>query len=160
MNEIIEKIRLAGVVGAGGAGFPTHVKLAAKAEIFIVNGAECEPLLRVDQQLMTLFAAEMIKGVRYGMQTSGAREGIIALKAKYKPAIAALEPLLPSDMRIHILKDVYPAGDEVITIWMATGRRVPPGKLPLDVGVMVSNVQTLINVTHAIDAGRPVTTGR
>ena len=57
MNETIEKIRLAGIVGAGGAGFPAHVKFAAKAEIFIVNGAECEPLLRVDQQLMTLYAA-------------------------------------------------------------------------------------------------------
>ena len=157
MNETIEKIRLAGIVGAGGAGFPAHVKFAAKAEIFIVNGAECEPLLRVDQQLMTLYAAEMIKGLRYGMQTSGAREGIIALKAKYKPAIAALEPLLAPDMRIHILKDVYPAGDEVITIWMATGRRVPPGKLPLDVGVLVSNVQTLINVARAVDSGLPVT---
>ena len=100
---------------------------------------------------------DRIKGLRYGMQTSGARDGIIALKAKYKPAIAALEPLLAPDMRIHILKDVYPAGDEVITIWMATGRRVPPGKLPLDVGVLVSNVQTLINVARAVDSGLPVT---
>src|SRR5512145_1237328 len=118
MSDILQKIRQAGIVGAGGAGFPTHVKLAAKAEILIVNGAECEPLLRVDQQLMANHPEELIRGVRYAMQATGAREGIIALKAKYKKAIAVLEPLLPAEMRIHILKDVYPAGDEVITIWM------------------------------------------
>lgn len=157
MNDILKKIRQAGIVGAGGAGFPAHVKLAAKAEIFIVNGAECEPLLRVDQQLMERYPDELIKGTRYAMQATGAKEGIIALKAKYKRAIAVLEPLLPADMRIHILKDIYPAGDEVITIWMATGRRVPPGKLPLDVGIIVSNVQTLINISHAVETGKSVT---
>ena len=157
MNEISAKVRAAGVVGGGGAGFPTHVKLEAKAEIFIVNGAECEPLLRVDQQLMAQRAEELMRGLRYGMEATGAKEGIIALKAKYKPAIAALEPLLPANVRLHYLKDVYPAGDEVITIWMATGRRVPPAKRPGDVGVAVNNVMTLINVARAVDEGAPVT---
>ena len=157
MSEITDKVRNAGVVGAGGAGFPTHVKLAAQSEIFIVNGAECEPLLRVDQQLMALHAKEMLRGLELGMQATGAREGIIALKAKYKPAIAALEPLLPANVRIHYLKDIYPAGDEVITIWLATGRRVPPAKRPTDIGVSVNNVMTLINVARAVDGGAPVT---
>lgn len=157
MNEISAKVRAAGVVGGGGAGFPTHVKLEGKAEIFIVNGAECEPLLRVDQQLMAQRAEELVRGLRYGMEATGAKEGIIALKAKYKPAIAALEPLLPANVRLHYLKDVYPAGDEVITIWMATGRRVPPAKRPGDVGVAVNNVMTLINVAQAVDEGAPVT---
>lgn len=156
MNDISAKVRAAGVVGGGGAGFPTHVKLEARAEIFIVNGAECEPLLRVDQQLMAQRAEELLRGLRYGMAATGAKEGIIALKAKYKPAIAALEPLLPANVRLHYLKDVYPAGDEVITIWMATGRRVPPAKRPGDVGVAVSNVMTLINVAQAVDEGNPV----
>ena len=156
MNEISAKVRAAGVVGGGGAGFPTHVKLEAKAEIFIVNGAECEPLLRVDQQLMAQRAEELMRGLRYGMEATGAQEGIIALKAKYKPAIAALEPLLPANVRLHYLKDVYPAGDEVITIWMATGRRVPPARRPGDVGVAVNNVMTLINVARAVDEGAPV----
>lgn len=156
MNEISAKVRAAGVVGGGGAGFPTHVKLEAKAEIFIVNGAECEPLLRVDQQLMAQRAGELMRGLRYGMEATGAKEGIIALKAKYKPAIAALEPLLPANVRLHYLKDVYPAGDEVITIWMATGRRVPPARRPGDVGVAVNNVMTLINVARAVDEGAPV----
>lgn len=157
MNEISAKVRAAGVVGGGGAGFPTHVKLEGRAEIFIVNGAECEPLLRVDQQLMAQRAEELVRGLRYGMEATGAKEGIVALKAKYKPAIAALEPLLPANVRLHYLKDVYPAGDEVITIWMATGRRVPPAKRPGDVGVAVNNVMTLINVARAVDEGAPVT---
>lgn len=156
-QTIQDKVRAAGIVGAGGAGFPTHVKLGAKAEIFLVNGAECEPLLKVDQQLAEKYADLLIRGLELGMQTTGATEGIIALKAKYGPAIAALTPRLHSNMRIHILQDVYPAGDEVITIWMATGRRVPPAALPLDVGVVVNNVQTLINVARAVDEDQPVT---
>lgn len=156
-QEIIrERVRNAGIVGAGGAGFPTHVKFNASAEIFLVNGAECEPLLKVDQQLAKTNAVELIKGIQYGMIATGATEGIIALKAKYKDAIETLTPLLPKDIRIHILEDIYPAGDEVITIWMATGRRVPPAALPLSVGVVVNNVQTLINVTNAVEKEEPV----
>ncbi len=157
VQDIAQKVFQAGVVGAGGAGFPTHVKLRAKAEIYLVNGAECEPLLKVDQQLAVQEAALLIRGLALGMQATGAREGIIGLKAKYAEAIAALEPLLHPNMRIHILQDIYPSGDEVITIWMATGRRVPPGGIPLDIGVVVSNVQTLINVARAVDSGIPVT---
>ncbi|WP_434778412.1 SLBB domain-containing protein [Neisseria sp. Ec49-e6-T10] len=157
VQQIQEKVRAAGIVGAGGAGFPTHVKLAAKAEIYLVNGAECEPLLKVDQQLAEKYAKLLVRGLELGMKATGATEGIIALKAKYGPAIEALTPLLHKNMRIHILKDVYPAGDEVITIWMATGRRVPPAALPLEVGVVVNNVQTLINVALAVDEDKPVT---
>ena len=156
-HTIQQRVRAAGIVGAGGAGFPTHVKMAAKAEIYLVNGAECEPLLKVDQQLAEQYAAELVRGLELGMIATGATEGIIALKAKYASAIEVLTPLLKPNMRIHILKDVYPAGDEVITIWMATGRRVPPAALPLSVGVVVSNVQTLINVARAVDESRPVT---
>jgi Na+-translocating ferredoxin:NAD+ oxidoreductase RnfC subunit len=156
MNEVSAKVRSNGVVGAGGAGFPTHVKLAARAEIVIVNGAECEPLLRTDQQLAALYPSLLVEGLAQAMAATGAREGIIALKAKYQEAISALEPLLQPGMRIEILRDIYPAGDEVITIWMVTGRRVPPGGIPIDIGVVVSNVQTLINVARALD-GQPVT---
>ncbi|WP_308507396.1 4Fe-4S dicluster domain-containing protein [Vibrio sp. EJY3] len=150
-NTIVERVKNAAVVGAGGAGFPTYVKLQSDAEIFLVNAAECEPMLKVDQQLMVVKAAEMIRGLSYAMKATGAKEGVIALKAKYQKAIDSLTPLLAPNMRIHILKDVYPAGDEVITIWMATGRRVPPAQLPITVGVIVNNVQTLINVCHAVE---------
>ena len=157
MNSISEKVKAAGVVGAGGAGFPTHVKLEAKADIFLVIAAECEPMLRTDQQLMATQPQLLLRGLELGMQATGASEGIIALKPKYKAAIAALRPILPANVRIELLRDVYPAGDEVITLWLTTGRRVPPGGLPLHVGAVVNNVQTLINVALAVD-GLPVTT--
>ncbi len=157
MNNISEKVKAAGVVGAGGAGFPTHVKLEAKADIFLVNAAECEPMLRTDQQLMATQPELLVRGLELAMQATGANEGIIALKPKYKAAIAALQPILPSRIRIELLRDVYPAGDEVITLWLTTGRRVPPGGLPIHVGAVVNNVQTLINVAQAVD-GVPVTT--
>ncbi len=155
-QTIQDQVRDAGVVGAGGAGFPTHVKFQAKADIFLVNCAECEPLLKVDQQLAEKYPDQLIRGLQLGMEATGAGEGIIALKHKYDHAIAALTPRLLPGMRIHILQDVYPAGDEVITIWMATGRRVPPAALPLDVGVVVNNAQTLINVARAVDEDAPV----
>ncbi|WP_436856410.1 4Fe-4S dicluster domain-containing protein [Citrobacter tructae] len=154
---IVERVRTAGIVGAGGAGFPTHVKLQAQVEIFLVNAAECEPMLKVDQQLMARQAARLVRGVQYAMKATGAREGIIALKEKYQPAIAALTPLLPPAVRLHILPDVYPAGDEVLTIWMATGRRVPPAALPVSVGVVVNNVQTVLNIARAVEQQYPVT---
>jgi len=156
-KEIGTKIREAGVVGAGGAGFPTHIKYASQAEIVIVNGAECEPLLRTDQQLAATEPELLVKGLAAAMKAAGASEGIIALKAKYKAAIAALQPHLKKGMRIGILRDIYPAGDEPITIWLTTGRRVPPGGLPIDIGVIVNNVQTMINIGRA-QSGEPVTT--
>jgi len=156
MNEISEKVKAAGVVGAGGAGFPTHIKLEAKADIFLVNAAECEPMLRTDQQLIAQSPDLLIRGLELAMQATGAKEGIIALKAKYKEAIAALQTRLSANMRIEILRDIYPAGDEVITLWMTTGRRVPPGGIPIQVGAVVNNPQTLMNVARAV-AGIPVT---
>lgn len=156
-EQIADIARQSGIVGAGGAGFPTYVKLQSQAEIFLVNAAECEPMLKVDQQLMVCEAEHLIQGIRYGMKATGAKEGIIALKAKYKKAIETLTPLLPNDIRLHILPDVYPAGDEVITIWLATGRRVPPAQIPISIGVVVNNVQTLINLAKAIDEQHPVT---
>lgn len=156
-DEIRERVRAAGVVGAGGAGFPAHVKLQAQVEIFLVNAAECEPMLKVDQQLMWQQAARLVRGVQYTMTATGAREGVIALKEKYRRAIDALTPLLPAGIRLHILPDVYPAGDEVLTIWMATGRRVAPAALPASVGVVVNNVQTVLNIARAVEQRFPVT---
>ncbi len=155
--QISTLVRNAGVVGAGGAGFPTHVKFAAQAEIVIVNGAECEPLLKTDQQLAALFPEQLIKGLSLAMEATGAKQGIIALKGKYKEAITALNPYLTEHVTIAIMPDIYPAGDEVITIWLTTGRRVPPGGIPLNIGVVVNNVQTLNNVARAYN-GEPVTT--
>ncbi|EGW39502.1 4Fe-4S dicluster domain-containing protein [Desulfosporosinus sp. OT] len=156
-KDISLNVREAGVVGAGGAGFPTHVKLSAQAEIVVVNAAECEPMLKTDQQLAARFPEQVVKGLTLALEATGAQKGIIALKAKYKASLTALEPYLTDKIQIAILPDIYPAGDEVITIWLTTGRRVPPGGIPLNIGVVVNNVQTLINVAKAVD-GEPVTT--
>lgn len=102
-------------------------------------------------------AARLVRGVQYAMTATGAREGVIALKEKYRRAIDALSPLLPAGIRLHILPDVYPAGDEVLTIWMATGRRVAPAALPASVGVVVNNVQTVLNIARAVEQQFPVT---
>lgn len=155
---VIQKIRDAGVIGAGGAGFPSHVKYAAQAEVVVVNGAECEPLLRVDQQLMVVEAERMIEGLETVVAISGAQEGIIALKGKYKEAIDILSRLIAAKpkLRIYILDDFYPAGDEHVTLYESTGRLVPQGAIPIKVGAIVTNVETLINVSYAL-AGIPVT---
>lgn len=150
-EEIIKKIEACGVVGSGGAGFPTHVKYKSKAETVIVNLAECEPLLRVDQQLADQNAEQLIQGLDIAMQAVSADEGIIAVKEKYHKAIDKIRPLLKDRMRIEYLKDIYPAGDEFMTIKMTTGKTVPPGSIPISIATVVSNVQTLINVANAME---------
>lgn len=156
-QEIVDITRNSGVVGAGGAGFPTHVKLSAKVDTFIVNGAECEPLLRVDQHLMETFPKNLIKGLQFAMKATGASRGIIGVKEKYKLAIKKLRVEIKSDSRLEllILEDVYPAGDEHVLVYDALKKIVPENGLPLDVGAVVNNVYTLINLTAAME-GKPV----
>lgn len=150
-EEIVKKIEACGVVGSGGAGFPTHIKYKTKAETVIVNLAECEPLLRVDQQLAEKNAEELIRGLELAMQAVSAEEGIIAVKEKYHKAIDKLRPLLKEKMRIEFLRDIYPAGDEFLTIKLTKGKTVPPGSIPISIATVVSNVQTLINVANAME---------
>lgn len=148
--NIIDQVRQAGVVGAGGAGFPTWKKMSARAECVIANGSECEPLLRVDQQLMTLYASELIEGMRLVMGATGAKKGIIALKGKYHRAVTALESCAARDgIGIHLLENYYPAGDEQALVCDVLGTVVPEGGIPLDIGTVVQNVGTLINVARA-----------
>jgi len=156
-QQLLMAIKSAGVVGAGGAGFPTHAKMDAKVELIIANGAECEPLLRVDQQLMAVFPDEVVKGIRIAMEITGAGKAVIALKHKYKPAIEALTKAIrgKSDISLFELDSFYPAGDEQVLVHEVTGRTVPEGGIPLAVGVVVSNVNTLINISRAIE-GLPV----
>lgn len=130
MKNFVSLIESAGVIGAGGAGFPSHIKFNASAEYVLVNGAECEPLLRVDQQLMSLYAKEMLAGLNACVEAVGAHSGIIGLKRKYKSAIAALNSELDKypKLRIHLLENVYPAGDEQYLVYELTGRIVPEGE--------------------------------
>jgi Na+-translocating ferredoxin:NAD+ oxidoreductase RnfC subunit len=156
-RSLVEKVRLAGVVGAGGAGFPTHVKLASRVDTYIVNGVECEPLLHKDKELLRLQASRLVEGLRLAMDSTGASRGIIAVKAKAKDAICALEPHVMGAIELLRMENYYPAGDEVQVVWEATGRLIPPAGLPLAVGCAVSNVESLLNVVAAAH-GQPVLT--
>lgn len=151
----IDDIKRNGVVGAGGAGFPTHVKLNAKAKVVIINGAECEPLLKVDQQLMEFYPNDVIKGLKIAMRLTGAEEGYVGVKKKYKGAVKNLQEIAQyeDDIDIKTVGDYYPAGDEVQLVFEITNQRVPLMGIPLDVGVVVINVLTAINIAK----GKPVT---
>lgn len=158
-EEIIAAVRAAGVVGAGGAGFPTHIKINAAVDTVIVNGAECEPLLRAHQLIMASESEPLIIGLRAVMVATGAGRGVIGLKRKYEEAVtklqAALIKLNAQDIELFFLPDIYPAGDEQVLLHEVTGRIVPEGGIPLQVGVVVANVETLVNVAAAL-AGKPV----
>lgn len=156
--EMIEAIRQAGVTGAGGAGFPTYVKLQAQVEYIIANGAECEPLAHVDKELLLHHAPQVISGMRAAMQLTGAGRGIIGVKGKYQEIIAHLKAELGAsqDITIQELGNFYPVGDEQVLVYDTLGRVVPEGGLPVDVGCVVQNIETLYNIHQALQ-GRPVT---
>lgn len=157
-TALLERIKAAGIVGAGGAGFPTVVKLQAQPEVIIINGAECEPLLRVDQMLMARYAAELASALQAVVEDRGARAGIFALKEKYTEAYAALQNAIRGydKLKLAALPDVYPAGDEHILVYHVLKKPIPSGHLPISVGAVVMNVETLYNVYQA-SQGRPVT---
>lgn len=148
----------AGILGAGGAGFPTHVKINCKAEYVLANGAECEPLLRVDQQVMQYYADDVLKGIRAVKEFTGAKRAVICLKEHYHDAVAALKKAIGSadDVELHLLDAYYPAGDEQQIVYEVTGRVVPTGGLPLDVGAVVCNVSTLVNIASALDGKKVI----
>ena len=158
-KNLIDIIAKSGIVGAGGAGFPTHVKMNAKAEYVIINGAECEPLLRVDQQLMAIETKKILDALKLCMEAVGADKGVIALKGHYEAAINSFNQLLGEyeGISLHLLPNFYPAGDEQITVYEVTGRIVPEGGIPLQCGVIVSNVETMLNIYNAYFEDKPVT---
>ncbi|MGO1651144.1 4Fe-4S dicluster domain-containing protein [Senegalia sp. (in: firmicutes)] len=150
--DLLQKAYEAGVVGAGGAGFPTHIKLNAKVEYFIINAAECEPLLNTDKYLLSIKSEEMIKGIEEIGKTLEAKHLVIAIKEKYHKEIKILKDMikkLDSKVELFYLKNYYPAGDEQMTVYEVTGRSIPEAGIPLDVGAVVSNVGTVINVYNA-----------
>jgi Na+-translocating ferredoxin:NAD+ oxidoreductase RnfC subunit len=145
--KLDEKLRQCGVVGAGGAGFPTSVKAAARVEFVIANGAECEPLLHKDLELMKHFPEEILSGLRLMMEATGARRGKFGVKEKNAAAVEAIRPRLkPETADLVLLGDFYPSGDEFELVYQATGRLIPPAGIPLQVGCVVNNVETLYNV--------------
>jgi cobalamin reductase len=157
-NPIRDMVRAAGVTGAGGAGFPTHVKIAAHAEVVIANGAECEPLTHVDQELMIHHAAEVVAGLRLIMRATGATRGVFGVKKRYTAALGALREAIGSgdDIGVFELGNFYPAGDEHVLVYDVLGRVVPEGGIPINVGAVVQNIETLYNI-YAAAQGRAVT---
>lgn len=147
-----------GIVGAGGAGFPTYAKLNNKAETILLNCAECEPLLRLHRQLLKFHAPVIIEAFDKTREILGAEEGIVCIKDHYKGAIEAVTALLPKypKLKIKILPIVYPTGDEVVMIYEATGKVVRPGGLPIEQGIAVFNVETMYNAYNALH-GEPLT---
>ncbi|WP_298066023.1 4Fe-4S dicluster domain-containing protein [uncultured Mailhella sp.] len=158
-HPIVDKIREAGVVGAGGAGLPTHVKADAHVETVLVNGASCEPLLSSDPYLMENEVDTLVRGLEAVMECTGAKKGIICLKGKHVRAMQSVRAAAERSggkIEARELMDFYPAGDEQVLVHEVLGRTVPERGLPLQVGAVVSNVETLCNVAHALD-GKPVT---
>jgi Na+-translocating ferredoxin:NAD+ oxidoreductase RnfC subunit len=153
---LADQVKQAGVVGAGGGGFPAHVKLAARADVVIANGAECEPLLHKDAAVMEYSAAQLVKGMLLSMDAVGARDGIVGIKAKNRHAVEAVQAACQGTIvRVHLLGDYYPAGDEYDLVYTTTGRQIPPAGIPLQVGCVVNNVETLVNIAAAAE-GKPV----
>ena len=152
-SRALARIDELGIVGAGGGGFPTAVKLQARVSTLIANAAECEPLLHKDQELLHRHAGSFLQGMQIAMDIVGAREGVIGIKEKHHTILDALRARVPDCVRVLALPDVYPAGDEFILIHLVTGRVIPPGGLPKDVDCAVVNVETLMN----IGLDRPVT---
>lgn len=149
----------AGIVGAGGAGFPSYAKLNEDADTIILNCAECEPLLKLHRQVLQLYTREIMMALKAVCDAVGAKKAIIAIKPSYKKAVDAVKAQLSEFNMIEIgfLPEVYPAGDEVVTIYETTGRVVPAGKLPISVGVTVYNVETMLNTYYALSEGKGVT---
>jgi Na+-translocating ferredoxin:NAD+ oxidoreductase RnfC subunit len=146
VDRALSRIEELGIVGAGGGGFPTGIKLKAQVSTVIVNAAECEPLLHKDKELLLHQLEPFLRGLEAVMSIVGARQGVIGIKEKYHEIIAVLTSRVSQNVRIVPLPDVYPAGDEFILVHLVTGRIIPPGGLPKDVDTVVANVETFVNI--------------
>lgn len=160
-EDIVDKVRAAGVVGAGGAGFPTHVKLQFEVQQVLGNGASCEPLLAGDPYLMVNQPGPVLDGLLTVMDCTGSEKGTICLKSKHAEAVAILKDKVSDNgyagrITVFELDDFYPAGDEFILVNEVLGKIVPEGGIPLNVLAVVSNVESLLNISRAM-ANLPVT---
>lgn len=165
-EEALARIRSAGIVGMGGAGFPAHVKLAPSKPISVViaNAAECEPYLTIDARTLVEMPEKVVEGVAMVMKIVNAPEGVIAIEENKKFAIPHVEKALEAfskarpgiNIRIQELKTKYPQGGEKMLITAITGREVPSGGLPMDVGCVVQNVGTLCAIVDAFKEGKPL----
>ena len=158
--EIVEVVRNAGIVGMGGAGFPTAVKLTPPSPVdtVLLNGCECEPYLTADHQLLLNYADEVIFGLKAILKATGAPKGVIVIEDNKPDAVALLQDKTAGleNIEVCVARTKYPQGAEKMLIKRVTGRQVPSGKLPADVGVVVSNVATAKAISDAIQKGMPL----
>ncbi|MCL2831817.1 MAG: electron transport complex subunit RsxC [Treponema sp.] len=163
-EESLSRIREAGIIGMGGAGFPAHVKFNPpankKIDIIIANGAECEPFLTTDETIMAEKPEDLVRGLSIVMNITGVKKAMIGLEDNKEKLIPVLQKEIGKvsgqiEISIGLCKSAYPQGGEKMLIKALTGREVPSGGLPMDAGCIVSNVRTLAAVAQAF-AGRPV----
>ena len=162
-KAIIEKIKAAGIVGMGGATFPTHVKLSIpdgkRAEILIINGVECEPYLTSDYRTMLERGEQLVVGTRILMRAIGVTKAVIGVEANKPDAVKHLQSIVgaATDIKVQMLKTQYPQGGEKQLIAAVTGREVPaPPALPIDVGAVVCNASTAVAVYEAVQKNKPL----
>ena len=153
-----EILRDAGIVGAGGAGFPTYAKLAKGADTVLINAAECEPLLFTDFTILSRALETVCDGARLLADELQSKDVLLCIKAHNAEELGYEDgAVLPYGVKLRALPDIYPLGDEITLIYEATGRLVAPGCLPITEGVVVSNTETVYNIARAVREGKPLT---
>lgn len=161
-EEIKERIMRAGIVGLGGAAFPSHVKLTVKPElkpeILIINGCECEPYLMCDDALMCTYPGRIAEGIELMMKAAGIPRAVIAVEDNKREAAAAIGEAIADckDISLEIVQTKYPQGGEKQLVEAVTGRRIASGELPLSVGAVVNNVATAFAVWQAVVTDEPL----
>lgn len=158
LDELQKIVYNAGIVGAGGAGFPTHRKFSDKVEQIVVNAAECEPLMMVDHYILEYHLQELIDTLNLLCEVMDTKEAIIGIKGKNMHLLdeKIVKSLRGTKVKIKEIPDIYPAGDEVVLTYETTGKIIPEGAIPVMVGVMVINVETLFNIYKAVNGETPV----
>ena len=159
-DDYLQKIKDAGIVGVGGAGFPTGIKFSTQIPggYLIANAAECEPILWHNVKFMEEQPEVLVRGMKYIMELTGAKEGYIAIKTKYRKALLALGKACKNEpnISIKILPNMYPAGDERVIVRETLGVILQPGQLPLEANAIISNVETIKHVVNAIEDDKPL----
>lgn len=159
-DDYLQKIKDAGIVGVGGAGFPTGIKFSTQIPggYLIANAAECEPILGHNVKFMEEQPEVLVRGMKYIMELTGAKEGYIAIKTKYRKALLALGKACKNEpnISIKILPNMYPAGDERVIVRETLGVVLQPGQLPLEANAIISNVETIKHVVNAIEDDKPL----
>ena len=159
-DDYLQKIKDAGIVGVGGAGFPTGIKFSTQIPggYLIANAAECEPILGHNVKFMEEQPEVLVRGMKYIMELTGAKEGYIAIKTKYRKALLALGKACKDEpnISIKILPNMYPAGDERVIVRETLGVILQPGQLPLEANAIISNVETIKHVVNAIEDDKPL----